>query len=91
MFVEIYTKNNCSFCVKAKALLSEKLTGTSDIIKEIPITSAHDPELGDLLQRIPGAKTLPQIFINNVAVGGYDQLVAWFASNSHTAPMPMQF
>jgi glutaredoxin len=67
------------------------MTGTSDIIKEIPITSAHDPELGDLLQRVPGAKTLPQIFINNTAIGGYDQLVAWFSANSISTPMPMQF
>jgi glutaredoxin len=78
MFVEIYTKSNCSYCVKAKDLLKKQITKSSDIVKEIFIASAQAPELGDLIQRLPNAKTLPQIFIDNVAIGGYDDLVVWF-------------
>jgi glutaredoxin len=65
----IWTKESCSFCVKAKSLLLER--GYN--IQENIIGKGYSKE--DLLDLLPFAKTVPQIFIDNVYVGGYSDLV----------------
>ncbi|MDR0484051.1 MAG: glutaredoxin 3 [Alphaproteobacteria bacterium] len=73
MKIEIYSKTVCPYCVKAKNLL--KLKGVSDKIIEYNIET--DPaKREEMLKRVVGAKTVPQIFINDVLVGGYDDLAA---------------
>lgn len=68
----IYTKNNCSYCVKAKQLFKSK--NIEYVEKNIEIL---DYRL-ELLNKYPEAKTVPQIFVNNSRVGGYDELVNFF-------------
>ena len=73
MKVEIYTKNNCIWCDRAKLLLDSK-----DIeFKEIDLSDDQKREkfynsIGE------NVKTVPQIYIDNLRVGGYQDLVAWF-------------
>ncbi len=69
--VEIYTKDYCPYCTKAKTLLERK-----DIdFDEIDIT--HDPKLQTLMiERSGGRRTVPQIFIDGKAIGGCDDLYA---------------
>ena len=69
--VEIYSKSNCVFCDKAKNYFSQN---------EISYVE-HNVEIGDvfdtLMSRNPNARTMPQIFINDVLIGGYTDLIEW--------------
>jgi len=69
--VEIYTKWGCPYCVRAKALLE----GKGVAFEEYDVTMGG-PKRAEMTQRAPGAMTVPQIFINDVAVGGSDDLAA---------------
>ncbi|MCB2079017.1 MAG: glutaredoxin 3 [Novosphingobium sp.] len=69
--VEIYTKWGCPYCVAAKALLDEKGVTYS----EYDITMGG-PKRDEMRERVPGALTVPQILIDNKAVGGCDELHA---------------
>lgn len=69
--VEIYTKSYCPYCVRAKELLKKK--GVT--FEEIDIE--HDQDLAmKIMERSGGRKTVPQIFIDNIHVGGCDDLYA---------------
>jgi len=69
--VTIYTKDYCPYCVRAKALLSQK--GVS--FTEFRID--HQPELrGEMITLAGGRTTVPQIFIGDLHVGGCDDLYA---------------
>lgn len=69
--IEIYTKDWCGYCHAAKQLLARM--GYS--YTEFDVT--RDTALYARLQeRAPGARTVPQIFIDGRAVGGYTDLVA---------------
>jgi len=71
--VEIYTKNNCIWCDRAKLLLDSK-----DIeFKEIDLS---DDEKREKFYNSIGenVKTVPQIYIDDLRIGGYQDLVAWF-------------
>ncbi|HEX7368749.1 MAG TPA: glutaredoxin 3 [Rhodanobacteraceae bacterium] len=67
--IEIYSTAICPYCTAAKKLLDSK--GLS--WRELRIDT--DPAARrEMLARVPGARTVPQIFINGVHVGGFDQL-----------------
>lgn len=69
--VEIYTTPTCPFCHRAKALLRDKGVDFT----EIDVFS--QPELRRAMtQRANGRRTVPQIFINDRAIGGSDDLQA---------------
>ncbi len=69
--VEIYTKWGCPYCHRAKALLEEK--GVH--FEEYDVTMGG-PKRAEMEQRAPGAGTVPQIFINDRAIGGCSELMA---------------
>ena len=69
--VEIYTKWGCPYCVRAKALLDSK--GVSYTEYDITIS---EPKHTKIQERAPGAMTVPQIFINDQAMGGSDDIHA---------------
>lgn len=69
--VDIYTKFTCGFCHRAKALLSAK--GVQ--FNEFDI-SMGGPKRDEMMERAPDARTVPQIFIGDVHVGGSDDLAA---------------
>jgi glutaredoxin len=64
----IWSKDNCTYCDQAKALL--KLKGIA--YEEKKIGQGYTKE--QLLEAVPTARTVPQIFINNNLVGGFDKL-----------------
>ncbi|MEA3332089.1 MAG: glutaredoxin 3 [Pseudomonadota bacterium] len=69
--ITIYSTQVCPYCVKAKQLLSAK----GATFKEIDISG--DPALVEEAQtRSGGRKTVPQIFIGDLHVGGCDELYA---------------
>ncbi len=69
--VEIYTKWGCPYCVRAKALLDAK--GVKYAEYDITLGGPKKAEMQD---RVPGAMTVPQILIDDRAVGGCDDLHA---------------
>ena len=69
--VEIYTKFACPYCVRAKQLLDSK--GVPYTEYDITMGGAKRDEM---LTRVPGARTVPQILINDTPIGGSDDLRA---------------
>lgn len=69
--VEIYTKWGCPYCVAAKALLDSK--GVS--YDEFDITMGG-PKRAEMLERVPGAMTVPQVLIDGRPMGGSDDIHA---------------
>lgn len=69
--IEIYSTAVCPYCVSAKNLL--KARG----LEWLEIRVDADPaERDTMLARSGGRRTVPQIFINDHHVGGYDDLAA---------------
>ena len=69
--VEIYTKWGCPYCVHAKALLDAK----GAVYSEYDVTMGG-PKKAEMLERVPNARTVPQIFIDGAPIGGCDDLHA---------------
>lgn len=67
--VRVYSKETCPYCVMAKNLLAQK--GVNEI-EEIRIDLL--PEERDKMIEITGRMTVPQIFIGETHVGGFDDL-----------------
>jgi glutaredoxin 3 len=69
--IEVYSTAVCPYCVAAKNLLKAKGLAWEDIRVDT------DPvQRETMLARSGGHRTVPQIFINDRFVGGYDELVA---------------
>lgn len=69
----VWSKDYCPYCVKAKALLDSK-----DILYEERNISQGKWTKEQLLEAVPGARTVPQIFLDDELIGGYDQLKEYF-------------
>lgn len=66
--VEVYTTDYCPYCLRAKDLLKRKN------IKFTEFKMETDQERHDLVIKANGRKTVPQIFINDQHIGGFDDL-----------------
>ena len=73
MTVDIYSKTVCSFCTNAKTLLNDR--GISFVEHNIENDSTT---FNEFKARFPTAKTVPQIVIDGVAIGGFTELVEYF-------------
>ena len=69
--IEMYTKDWCPYCTRAKRLLSEKGQEWTEIDIE-----AETARRDEMLERSSGQRTVPQIFIDGQHVGGFDELQA---------------
>lgn len=67
----MYTTGVCPYCQMAKALLKQK--GITEI-NEIRIDT--DPQIRDQMMQRTGRRTVPQIYIGETHVGGFDDLNA---------------
>ena len=65
----VWSNVGCSWCEKAKGLLEQKG------IEYEERNLAKDWKIQDLLEVVPGARSVPQIFVDDKYVGGYDELV----------------
>ena len=73
MEVKIYSKDNCIFCTKAKAVLSSHNPQV--------LMLDEDYSRDQFFEIFPTAKTFPQIIINGENIGGYHELERWMAFN----------
>ena len=68
----VWSKLNCPFCVQAKALLEMKG------IKYEERNVQEDWTKEQLLEAVPTARTLPQIFLDDNYIGGFTELKKHF-------------
>jgi glutaredoxin 3 len=69
--VTIYTTESCVFCLRAKEYLRSKGVAYD----EVDVTG-DETARALLVERANGKRTVPQIFVGKVHVGGYTDLVA---------------
>jgi len=74
MKIIVYSKNNCVYCNKAKTLL--KNLGLDYIEKKYEDFESMDALLEDIGKKV---RTMPQIKIDDKLIGGYNQLIEYFA------------
>ncbi len=68
--IVIYSKDYCPYCKMAKALLNQK--GVAFTEYEVSEDAAR---MAEMIERSGGGRTVPQIFIGDVHVGGGTDLV----------------
>jgi len=68
MQVKMYTKNYCGFCFAAKRLLAKRG------IEYDEIHLAGNPQAEQEMRTLTGRTSVPQIFINNAPIGGFEEL-----------------
>ena len=73
MQITIYSKNNCTYCDKAKALM--KGLGLEYEEKKMESFDSVDAMLKDIGKKV---MSMPQIKIDGKLVGGYNQLIEYF-------------
>jgi glutaredoxin 3 len=69
--IEIYTSPFCGYCYAAKNLLREKNT----LFTEIDLSLSPEKRQ-EMINRSFGVYTVPQIFINEIHIGGYNEIAA---------------
>lgn len=69
--IRIFTSDACSFCLRAKKLLSSKGVPFEEVY-----FARHDTRARQDLVALTGRYTVPQILIDDRPIGGYDDLKA---------------
>jgi glutaredoxin 3 len=69
--VKMYTTQVCPYCIRAKALLAQRGVATIDEVRV-----DLDPAERERMIELTGRRTVPQIFIGDLHVGGCDDLQA---------------
>ena len=67
----MYSSSYCPFCKNAERLLEEK---GFDVTQKILID--EDPNELEKMMKLTGKRTVPQIFIDDTYIGGFDELRA---------------
>lgn len=68
--VRVYSSLMCPYCVMAKRLLDDKGVRYEEIRVDL------EPGQRQEMMRITGRRTVPQIFVGETHVGGFDDLSA---------------
>lgn len=70
----IFTREDCNYCTLAKELLLEQGFGFAEFVI---------PDCEEILafMKYSNFKTVPQVFINGMNIGGYKELEAYFAKH----------
>jgi glutaredoxin 3 len=67
--IRIFTSEPCSFCTRAKRLLTQKGVDYEEVAFERSDIRARQDLVG-----LTGRYTVPQILVDDTAIGGYDEL-----------------
>ncbi len=68
--VEVFTRDLCGFCTRAKRLLQEKGVSFTEH------NATVDPSVREVMVKRSGMRTFPQIFVGDIHIGGCDELYA---------------
>lgn len=71
----VWSKDACPYCDQAKALLQQK----GIVFEERKIGHGYTRE--NLLEAVPTARTVPQIFIDEKLIGGFTELKAFLTQD----------
>jgi len=74
----LYTKNNCLWCSRLKEMLANTGVTYTEVNVEEDIEN-----LAELKKRFPEVKTVPQFFVGDRRVGGFDECVEYFSREPH--------
>jgi glutaredoxin 3 len=66
--IRMYSTTWCGYCVRAKVLLEERGLEYEEIVMD------DDPSFRQKMLELTGRWTVPQIFIDDVPIGGYTEL-----------------
>lgn len=77
--VRMYSTRVCPYCVRAKMLLNER----GIPFEEIDVSGDHETRAW-LVKATGGRRTVPQIFIGDESIGGFDELRKLDASGELT-------
>jgi glutaredoxin 3 len=72
----VWSKYHCPYCDQAKALLTQK----GITFEEKKIGDGYTKE--ELLEAVPTARTVPQIFLDEKLIGGFTELKKYFEQES---------
>ena len=79
--IVIYTRDLCEYCVAAKEEFeSREWDYTTHNIK-------HEDNYDNLKKLLPDVKTVPQIWIDEKYIGGYDELKEWLNNVDFQTPV----
>lgn len=67
--VVVYSKDGCSFCLKAKRLLTSKNIG----FEEVDLAYESQDNIRKLVAQT-GTRSIPQIFVDDQFIGGFNEL-----------------
>jgi len=79
MHVEIYTKDDCAYCMMAKQLLAVN----NMQFQEYKLH--HHFSRDELLEKFPAAKSFPVIVVDDFHIGGYNQLSSYLEEQARSA------
>ena len=71
MHIKIYSKRNCVYCSKAERVAKEIVQNPKHTYEKFMLNEHFTVE--ELIQLFPDAKTFPQITIDKIKIGGYDE------------------
>lgn len=74
----IYGKPMCPFCDRAKALCEQR--GFDFEYRTLGVDYTKE----ELLETFPGARTVPQIVVNGLKIGGYEQFANYLEETGYT-------
>lgn len=75
--ITIYGKPSCGFCTKAKNFAKDRLLEFE--YKDVTNVQFLD----ELKEKLPGVKSVPQIFINNDSIGGYTEFTSYVENTGY--------
>jgi glutaredoxin len=76
--ITIYGKPNCNWCVAAKELLNRLGMNYSYL------TVGEDIGIDEVTSMFPGVRTVPIVAVNNVRIGGYEELKEYVENSRNT-------
>ncbi len=68
--VRVYSTDYCPYCDRAKRFLKSENIPFEDL------NISDDPEMRMKLVKLTGMRTVPQIFVGEKSIGGYDDMMA---------------
>lgn len=79
MAIEVYTKDDCAYCMMAKATLARHMMQFNEYKLH------HDFTKGQIQEKFPEAKTFPIIVVDGFYIGGYNQLSSYLEEQARSA------
>ena len=77
--IKVYSLNNCTYCDKEKDYLRSK----NLVFEEVKYDKATETDLIMYLVELTNYTSFPQIFVDDVFIGGYEHLLAYEFDDGH--------